>query len=153
MYPVLRQIHSPPKASSPHSASFFNFQYHLFSWRLPSSCLSILPRLSIPSIPPSTFPSIIWFRRHFLRKMNPIQLAFHLFNACMTFLSFLTLYNISPFLTRLVKLIFFILLQHHISKFCRYFWSTFQSVQVSTKLCFKRITSLVYSSNLSPIYW
>ena len=36
----------------------------------------------------------------------------------------------SSFLTRSIKLIFSILLQHHISKLSRYFWSTVRRVQV-----------------------
>ena len=84
-----------------YSASSFNFQYSLFSLRLPSSYLSLLPRLPVPSILSSTFPSITWFRRHFLRKMWQIQLAFFVLIACMTFLSYLTLCNTS-FLTRSV---------------------------------------------------
>jgi hypothetical protein len=43
----------------------------------------------------------------------------------------LTLSNTSPFLTWSVQLIFSILLQHHISKLSRCFWSIAQSVQVS----------------------
>jgi hypothetical protein len=42
----------------------------------------------------------------------------------------LTLCNTSSFLTRPVQLIFPTLLQHHISKLSRYFWSTFRSIQV-----------------------
>jgi hypothetical protein len=43
----------------------------------------------------------------------------------------LTLNNTSSFLTCIVQLIFSFLLQHHISKFSRCFWSTARSVQVS----------------------
>jgi hypothetical protein len=58
------------------SASCFSFQYLLFSLRSSSSCLHLFPRLSVTSILPSIFPSITCFRRQFLRKMWPIQLAF-----------------------------------------------------------------------------
>jgi hypothetical protein len=53
-------------------APSFNFQYLLASSRSSNSCLSLLPRLLVPLI----FPSIMCFRRQFLRNMCPIQLAF-----------------------------------------------------------------------------
>jgi hypothetical protein len=42
----------------------------------------------------------------------------------------LTLSNTSSFLTWSVQLIFSILLQHHMSKLYRYFWSAAQSVHI-----------------------
>ena len=65
---------------------------------------------------PFIFPSVTCFRKPFLRKMWPIQLAFFHFIVCRIFLFFLTLRNTFSFLTRSVKLIFTILLQHHILK-------------------------------------
>jgi hypothetical protein len=47
------------------------------------------------------------------------------------FLSSWILCNTSSCFTRSVQLIFSILLQHHISKPRRYFWSAFRNVQVS----------------------
>jgi hypothetical protein len=64
------------------------------------------------------------------QRHGVIQLAFLLFIVCTIFLSSFTLCNTSSFITRSVQLIFSILLQHHISKLSRYFWSTFPSVQV-----------------------
>ena len=49
-------------------------------------------------------------------------------------LSSLTLCNASSLLTQSAQLIFSILLQHHISDFYRYFWSTFWSVQMSAPI-------------------
>ena len=67
------------RASAPHtlrsSASSFNFQHPLFSLTSSSSCLPLLPRLHV-TILSSIFPSILRFRRRFLRKMWPIQLVF-----------------------------------------------------------------------------
>jgi hypothetical protein len=57
------------------SASSFNCQHILVCSRSSSSCLRFLPRLPVPSI----FHSITSFRRQFLRKMWPIQLAFYSF--------------------------------------------------------------------------
>ena len=71
------------------------------------------------------------FRRQFLRKIWPIQLAFRFLISCRIFLSSFTLSNTSSFLTRSVQLIFYILLQHHISKIGWYFWSSFWNVQIS----------------------
>ena len=53
-------------------ASSFKWEYPLLSLRSSSSFL----RLLVTSISPFIFPSITCFRRHFLRKMWPIQLAF-----------------------------------------------------------------------------
>ena len=57
-------------------ASSFNWQNPLLSLRSSSSFLRLLPRLVVTSICPFIFPSITCFRRQFLRKMWPIQLAF-----------------------------------------------------------------------------
>jgi hypothetical protein len=46
-----------------------------------SSCIRLLPRLPVTSLPPSILPSITRFTRQFLSKMWPIQLAFLLFIA------------------------------------------------------------------------
>jgi hypothetical protein len=70
-------------------------------------------------------------RRQFLRKAWPLQLAFRLLISCRIFLCSLTLSNTFSFFTCSVQLIFSILLQHHISKLSRYFWSTVRIVQVS----------------------
>ena len=83
------------------SASAFNLQYPPSSLRSSSSCLRLLPRLSVTSI----FPSVC-FRRQSLRRLWPIQLAFLPFTVCRTFPSSLTQPNISPFLTRSAQLIF-----------------------------------------------
>jgi len=111
-------------------ASSFKWEYPLLSLRLSSSFLRLLPRLLATSISPFIFPPITCFIRQFLRKMCPIQLAFHFLILCRIFLYSLTLSNTSSFLTWSVHLIFSILLQHHISKLSRYFWSAAQSVQV-----------------------
>ena len=122
------------KASSktipPHRTSSFNWQYPLQSLRSSSSFLRLLPRLLATSICPFIFPSITCCRRQFLRKMWPIQLAFRFLISCRTFLCSLTRSNTSSFLTWSVQLIFSILLQHHISKLSRRFWSVARSVQV-----------------------
>ena len=57
-------------------ASSFKWEYPLLSLRSSSSSLRLLPRLLATSISPFIFPSITCFRRQFLRKMWPIQLAF-----------------------------------------------------------------------------
>jgi len=63
--------------------------------------------------------------------MWPFQLAFLHFIVCRMFTSSSTLSNTSSFFTRSLQVIFFVFLQHHISRLYRYFWSTFRSVQVS----------------------
>ena len=63
-------------------ASSFKWEYPLLSLRSSSSFLRLLPRLLVTSISPFIFPSITCFRRQFLRKMWPIQLAFRFIIAC-----------------------------------------------------------------------
>jgi hypothetical protein len=73
----------PPPKRVPHtvrsSASSFNYQYPLFPLRSSSSCLRLLPRLPVTPFLPSIFPSIMCFRRQFLRKMWQNQLVVPLF--------------------------------------------------------------------------
>ena len=58
------------------SASSFNFRYPRFSFRSSSSCLHLIPRLSVTFIIPSTSLLITCFRRNFLRQdvINPVSL-------------------------------------------------------------------------------
>ena len=63
-------------------ASTFKWQYPVLSVRSSSSYLRLLPRLLDTSISPFIFPSITCFRRKFLRKMWPIQLAFRFLISC-----------------------------------------------------------------------
>jgi hypothetical protein len=109
-------------------ASSFKWEYPLLSPRSSSNYLRLLPRLLVTSICPCIFPSITCFRRQFLRKLWPIQLAFRFLISCRILLCSLVLSNTSSFLTWSVQLIFSILLQHHISVLSRRFWSTARSV-------------------------
>ena len=97
------------------SASYFNFQYHRVSLRSSSSWLRLLPRLLFTSLLPSIFPPVTCFRRQFLLKVLPFQLAFLVLTIRGILLSSLTLCNTSLFLTHSVQLTASILLQHHIS--------------------------------------
>jgi hypothetical protein len=109
----------------------FKWEYFLLFLKLSSNFLRLLPRLSLTSIPPFIFPSITRCRRQFLCRIWPIQFAFRLRISCRIFLCPLTLSKTSSFLTWSVQLIFSILLQQHISKLSRCFWSAARSVQVS----------------------
>ena len=95
-------------------ASSFKWEYPLLSLRSSNRFLRLLSHLLVTSISPFIFPSITCFRRQFLRKMWPFQLAFRFLISCRIFLCSLTLSNTSSFLTWSVQLIFPILLQHHI---------------------------------------
>ena len=86
-------------------ASSFKWEYPLLSLRSSNSFLRLLPCLPVTSIPPFIFPSITRCRWQFLRKMWPIQLAFHLLISCRIFLCSLTLNNTSSFLKWSVQLI------------------------------------------------
>jgi hypothetical protein len=87
--------------------SSFSFKSHhlFFPLRLSSSYLRLLPRLLFPF----TYLPVTCFRRQFLRKMCPIQLAFLRFIAFSMFLFSLALCN-SSFVTQSVQL-------HTIKKF------------------------------------
>jgi hypothetical protein len=71
------------------SASSFKFQRLLVSPKSSSSCFRLIPRLLLPSI----FPSMMCFRRQFVRKIWPIHLAHLHIIVCRMFLSFLTSYS------------------------------------------------------------
>jgi len=104
-------------------ASSFKWEYPPLSLRSSNSFVRLLPCLPVTSIPSCIFPLLTRCRRQFLRKMWPIQFAFRLRISCRIFLCSLTLGNTSSFLTWSVQLIFSIILQHHISKLSRCFWS------------------------------
>ena len=78
-------------------ASSFKWEYPLLSLKSSSSFLRLLPRLLVTSISLFIFPSITCFRRQFVRKMWPIQLAFRFLISCRIFLCSLTLSNTSSF--------------------------------------------------------
>jgi hypothetical protein len=113
------------------SASSSTLPYLLFSLKSSSRCVLIISRVPVTCIFPFVFPSITCFRKQFLRQLWPIHLAFLHFTVRRIFLCSLTLCNTSSFSTWSVQLIFSILLQHHISKLPRYFWSIFRSVKIS----------------------
>ena len=74
-------------------ATSFQWGYPLLSLISSSSFLRLLPRLPVTSTPPFIFPSITCYRWQFIRKLWPIQLAFHLFVSCRIFLCSLTLHQ------------------------------------------------------------
>jgi len=74
-------------------ASSFKWEYPLLSLRSSSSVLRLLPRLLVTSISPFIFPLITCFRRQFLRKMWPIQLAFRFLISCRMFLCLVAAWN------------------------------------------------------------
>ena len=132
-------------------ASSFKWEYPLLSLRSCNSFLRLLPCLPVTSIPPCIFPSITRCRRQFRLKMWPIQFAFRLRISCKIFLYSLTLSNTSSFLRWSVQLILSILLQHHISKLFRCFWSIARSVQVSAPLHYGNKNIRPVPSHLSCI--
>ena len=116
------------KASSPQSANLcssvkfaYIFYLNFIQWLL-TLCFFFVS---------SNFHSIAFLRGQFLREVWPIQLTFLLFIVRRIFLSSLILCNAFSFPTWSGKLIYSILLQHHVSKRSGNFWSTFRSVQVS----------------------
>ena len=76
-------------------ASSFKWEYPRLSLRSSSSFLRLLPHPLVISISPFIFPLITCFRRQFLQKMWPIQLAFRFLISCRIFLCSLTLSNTS----------------------------------------------------------
>ena len=65
----------PPHNFDPELPPSNDSIYPLLSLRSSSSFLRLLPCLLVTSVSPFIFPSITCFRRQFLRKMWPIQLA------------------------------------------------------------------------------
>jgi len=80
-------------------ASSFKWEYPLLSLKSFSCFLHLLLHLLFTSISPFIFPSITCFRRQFLRKIWPIQLAFRLLISCRIFLCSFTPSNTSSFFT------------------------------------------------------
>jgi hypothetical protein len=135
------------------SASTINLQYLVFSCRPSSSCLRPLPRFRVTS---SVYLSI----NNVFKKRIPVQgmtntVSLPSFMVLMTFLSYLTPFNTSSFLTCSLQLI---------CASCAN--TTFQNVPVIsdllskvssfqqyTKLCSKCSSLLLPSLNLSPICW
>ena len=101
---------STASSSREFSIKCFPFQFTVsFFLRTSSSCLRLLPRLSITHILLSIFSSKTCFRKQFLRKLWPTQLATSLYIVCRIFLSILTLCNTFSFLLRSAQVIFSIL--------------------------------------------
>jgi len=123
MLSVLRQVHSLfPKrvlriVRSTGSSS--SFQYRLFSLRSSSSCLPLL-HSSSHHFYHFIFPSITCFRRQFLHKMWPIQLAFLLYTVGYFCLSWLFVILFS-FLTRLSRVKYFLKAFGYIKLLCLHF--------------------------------
>ena len=76
-------------------ASSIKWDYPLLSLRSPRCFLRLLPHLPVTTISPFIFPSITCFRRQFLRKMWPNQLAFRFLISCRIFLCSLTVSNMN----------------------------------------------------------
>jgi hypothetical protein len=73
--------------SDDRSTASFKWEYPRLSSRSSTNFLRLLPHLLVC---PFVFPSITCFRRQFLRKMWPIQLAFRFLVSCRIFLCSLT---------------------------------------------------------------
>ena len=95
---VLSQFQSEFFHTVRSSASSFNFQYRRLSLSPYGSCVLLLHRLHITCMPPTVFPSISCFRRHFPRNLWRIQLTFLRLIFCRMLFSSWTLCNTS-FLT------------------------------------------------------
>jgi hypothetical protein len=155
VYSVLRQVYSV------FQSEFFtecdlvlplSIYSILFFLKAMQYLLRLLPRLLVTSIYPSIFPSVTCFRRKFLRKMWPIQLAFFVLFVryfCPPWICY------ASFLTWSVQLIVSTLLQHHISNFQGISDLLFEvsKFQHHTQQCSKCSTLPVSSLNLSPICW
>ena len=81
------------------------YNFVLKGLRSSSSFVRLLHRHSVTFILPSLFPSITCFRRQFLRKIWPLQLAFIHFIVYRILLVSLTLCSTSTLFTRSVNLI------------------------------------------------
>jgi hypothetical protein len=109
------------------SAFFFSSQYLLLFLKSCRSCVLLIPTPFISVI----CPSIVSWRRQFLLKIWPIQLAFLRRILFRSVFFYPKRSRTCSLVTFSDHFIFFILLQHHISKLFKYFRSNFLSVQVS----------------------
>ena len=96
---VLRELPKPVLHTVRSGAFTFSFQYPLVSLGSFNSCLLIPRCFPTTSIFSFVFPSIIYFMRHFLRQLWPIQLAFLLSLLHRKFLSALSMCNTYSLLT------------------------------------------------------
>jgi hypothetical protein len=99
---VLQQVHSLFQSEFSVVLPVSISSNPLVSLRSSRSYLRLLPRLPVTSI----FPLITCFRRQFLCKIWPIQLALLIFVVCRMFLFSLTRGNTASLFTWLVQLIF-----------------------------------------------
>jgi hypothetical protein len=113
LHVVLGQVHSLSQCELSGQCALVIFCEFPVSSRF-LKVIHQLPTSSSSYFLPFMFPSVTCFRRQFLRKMWPIQLAFFRLIICRTFLFFLTVFN--TFFTRSDQLIFSVLLQRRISK-------------------------------------
>ena len=121
---------------------------HIFLTLIAFSCCShCVPFLSLSLSLSSNFHSIACLRRYFLHKVWPIQLAFLLCIVCRILLLSLTLCNTFSFFPWSGKLIFSILLQHHISKLSNI------SDQLSEVSKFQHCTALYSKCNTLLRHW
>jgi len=107
--------------------------------------LTSFPSYSRHFYPSLWFPSVTYFRKQFLRKMWPVELAFILLwlvGYSSPRWIFVTLLHLSRWS---VQLIFFIGVHQHISKLSRYFPSTFGTVKVSAPYYFLRYLEVQFA--------
>ena len=144
------------KNSSPESA-IYNF---LFQVSVTSLFINFIQQL-LTSSSSSFHPFQLFVYLSFkivlqkapLTQDGPVQLAYLCFIVSRMFLSSFTFCNTFSFFTRSVRMIFFILLQHHICELSRYFRTTFRSVHISAMLQMQHFISffLKFKSNVLVI--
>ena len=142
--------------------SYSAIQCVLFQFLVPSRFFKLIQQLlTYPSSSSrQLYPSLHLSFNNVLQKAmstqdvtNPVSPLS--FTVGRIFLTSLNLSNTTSFLTRSVKLSFFILLHPRKSKFSRYFCSTSRSVQVLalTKVMLQIQQFTRFSLNSSPIFW
>jgi len=126
-----------------------------FSVKSNCSCLCLLPQLAVNFILPYIFPSITCFRRQFLLKMWPIQLALFLLIACRIFFFWFTVCNTSSFSDDRSKWSSSSFTRNTLRNFIGIsdLLSEVSNFQHHTKLSPKYSILLVSSLNSSPIHW
>jgi hypothetical protein len=87
------KTHIPVRKLMRSTASSFKWEYPLLSPRSSSNFLRLLPRLLVTSVRLFVFSSITSFRRQFLHKIWPMQLAFRFLISCRTFRARFTVQN------------------------------------------------------------
>lgn len=130
--------------------SFLFLNPHFPMSVISDTILSILCYILVFSIPWGPSMAMTTCSRHSLLRLCAIHLDFPLIITTNVVLFSLTLHSISSYVTLYIHLIFSILLQRHIFKFSRWFFSALPNIHISSDTPY--VTSQKFLSQLQVQY-